>query len=793
MSTVARLTVAAACAVALASAALVPVFQDLGWLLSTLGAVVAVAAASAGARRIGLPRLLQPLAGMLGLLAYVCLTYAGSTLAYGVLPGGETLRVLRETIGVGLLEVEALAPPVPTSTGLVLLAVLGVGGIAVLVDTLGATMRQPAIAGLPLLLLFAVPAAVLPDGLGWWPFALGAAGWLGLLLVDGSDAVSRWGTPLRGGGRSAGVDPGLGRVGRRIGAAALGVAVIVPAMVPGLDSRLLGGGNGDGGSGGGGTTRTFDPLLQLVGQLRQPDPPGRLLRYTTDDPQPDYLRMTTLDLYSDRTGWSSSGLSGNPKRDRVQDGIPTPPASSRLVGRTVTTEIDVATLGGHWLPAPMTPTDVEVDGRWLWDEQAQTIFSKPNRLEDLRRPYTVQSRRVDPTPEQLRASVGTPSGISEVYAEPPVITDTVRALIDRTVADATTDYDKVAAIQALFRDRSNGFRYTETTAAPSFTSPDALQTFLEARRGFCEQYASAMAAMVRSLGIPARVAVGFTSGTKQSDGTYLVTTSDAHAWPEVWFNGAGWVRFEPTPQRDDADVTVPGYTTPPVETPDAETPATTPTTAPAPQASAAPADPNAVDRADDLTPAAQGGTDRGRGGAALEVLGWALLAAALLSLPALLAAARRRRRWATPGPLAAWGQVCDDAVDVGHTWRPADSPRAAAAHLADARSLPAEAALALHRLAVAAERARYARPGSSGGADTATLHDDVRQVRTALLAGATGEQRWVARLAPPSTLRWASAGLGAAMADLLDRFDSLVSGANARLRSVGWLRRRPAA
>ncbi|MCW2679814.1 MAG: transglutaminase domain protein, partial [Frankiales bacterium] len=196
MSTRDRLTVAAALAVALASAALVPVFEGFGWLLRVLLAIAVVAGASALARRAGLPRVLEPVAGLLGLGLYTGFVFARSTLSFGVVPGAETVRSLGRTIGLGLLDVEELAPPVPANAGLVLLAVLGVGAIAVLVDLLAVTCRQAAVAGLPLLLLFAMPAAVLPGGLGWWPFALGAAGWLGLLLADGSDAVSRWGTPL---------------------------------------------------------------------------------------------------------------------------------------------------------------------------------------------------------------------------------------------------------------------------------------------------------------------------------------------------------------------------------------------------------------------------------------------------------------------------------------------------------------------------------------------------------------------------------------------------------------------
>ena len=791
MSTRDRLTLAAALAVALAAAALVPVFDGLGWVVRVLAAVVVVAAGAALARRARLPRLLEPLAALAALAAYVALVFARPTLAFGFLPGSETLRVIGETIGLGLLDVEELAPPVPTRPGLVLLAVLGVGGIAVLVDALAVTLRRPAVAGLPLLLLFAVPAAVLPDGLGWWPFALGAAGWLGLLLADGSDTVSRWGTPLRSAGRGPVTpDPGLGRVGRRIGAAALGVAVIVPALVPGLDNRLLGGNGVGDGLGGSRTTTTYNPILELGGQLRLPEPGRPLLRYTTDDPTPDYLRLTTLDVFDEDAGWSSSELSADPQDDAVQDGIPAPIDTAQVAATQVTTTIDPGRIDGPWLPTPFPPNRIEVEGRWLWDEESQTVFSTRTSLGELDdRPYTVRASRIEPTAELLRTSSGVPGEISENYVAPPTLTPVVRQLLDRTVAGAETDYDKVAAIQALFRDRENGFRYSESSEVPGFDQPDALERFLAGKRGFCEQYASAMGALVRALGLPARVAVGFTPGSRREDGSYVVTTSDAHAWPEVWFSGAGWVRFEPTPRIE--QVTTPDYTRPPVEAPETETPDPAAEQAPESAAPAAPTDPGAIDRGEDLGPAAGTNPDGGLSERAVTSLLVALAALLLLAVPAALAALRRRRRWASPGPLTAWDQVCDDAVDVGHAWRPADSPRAAAAHLASSRSLSGPAAEALDRLAVGAERARYARDGAAlSAADEAAA--DVRTVRGALLAGATRSERWAARLAPPSTLRWAGSGLGGLTADALDRFDSGMSALGERLRPRG-LRRRPAA
>jgi transglutaminase-like putative cysteine protease len=777
-----RLTVAAAIAVLLASAALVPVYAGLGWLPEVVGAVAAVAAASGFARSRRVPALLQPVAGLLALAAYVVVVYARSTLRGGVLPGAETVNRVRTLLGEGLLDVEALAPPVPTTPGLVLLAVLGVGALAAVVDLVAVALARPATAGLPLLLLFAVPSGTVVGGVGWWPFALGAAGWLGLMLVEGAGRASRWGAAARNASPAPSYDdPGVHRVGRRIGAAALGVAFIVPALVPGLDARLFGTGSGSGFGNGSRSTTTYNPITELGGQLRLPAP-RTLLTYRTDDPSPDYLRLTTLDVFNG-DGWSSSTLTGT-KDNAVSKGIPAPIGLDSTLTRPVTTEITVEQLDGPWLPVTFPPRDIALDGPWLWDRKAETVFSTRRRLQNVEEPYRVTATRVEPSAEQLRTGGSVPKEIALSAVAPPV-TPYVRELTAEVVAGKTTAYDRVAALQAFFTDRGNGFRYSEEATVPGTNSPDALENFLRprGRRGFCEQYASAMAAMVRVLGLPARVGVGFTPGERQGDGLYEVTTSDAHAWPEVWFPDAGWVRFEPTPRSE--QVTVPDYTRPPVDLPagDPQAAAPTPTDTPSAGPGGEPLSPDGRTplEGDAGTAAPVGGPadDGSRRGAVALVL---LAVLALLLLPRALAALRRRRRWADPSPAVAWAQVHDDAVDVGHRWRTTDSPRAAAAHLLASRPLPAPAAEALHRLAACAERDRYARPSAAQDeASVPALQADAQRVRAGLLSAAGPRQRWAARLLPASTLRWATSGLGALVADGLDRVDDTLAAIGRRL------------
>ncbi len=110
---------------------------------------------------------------------------------------------------------------------------------------------------------------------------------------------------------------------------------------------------------------------------------------------------------------------------------------------------------------------------------------------------------------------------------------------------ARTPYAAAIDLESWFRSRG-GFRYTDH---PSVFGPAPLVGFVaETRAGYCQYFAGAMALMLRYLGVPARVAVGFSSGSYDAKtGVWTVTDHDAHAWVEVWFRGYGWLPFDPTP------------------------------------------------------------------------------------------------------------------------------------------------------------------------------------------------------------------------------------------------------
>jgi len=120
----------------------------------------------------------------------------------------------------------------------------------------------------------------------------------------------------------------------------------------------------------------------------------------------------------------------------------------------------------------------------------------------------------------------------------------VRRLAEEITLGSATDYDKAEAIVAWLR---TNIRYDRASPGPP-EDVDPVEWFLfESRRGFCDYYASAAVLMLRSVGVPSRLAVGFDQGQRDADlGRYTVTAADNHAWPEVYFPGFGWLEFEPT-------------------------------------------------------------------------------------------------------------------------------------------------------------------------------------------------------------------------------------------------------
>ena len=257
-----------------------------------------------------------------------------------------------------------------------------------------------------------------------------------------------------------------------------------------------------------------------------------------------YWRLTALDEF-DGTLWKSSyGTDG-------ADGELPRAVDSAVETETVRQQVTIEALNAVWLPAAFEPHSLDAPGTDVgWDEDSSTLIVDRDVPTSDGLAYNVTSNVPRWTAEELR-TVGDelPEDIADQYlALPANMSPNITALAETFTAGATTPYDRAMALQAFLRNEP--FVYDDTVG-PGHNS-DALVEFLfRTRRGYCEQFAGSFAALARAAGLPTRVAIGFTWGAQDPEEPtlYRVRGIHAHAWPEVYFHGFGWVPFEPTPGR----------------------------------------------------------------------------------------------------------------------------------------------------------------------------------------------------------------------------------------------------
>ncbi|MET9608351.1 DUF3488 and transglutaminase-like domain-containing protein [Streptomyces sp. NPDC006512] len=779
------MTLFAMLATLLTSWSLAPLVESSGWLLQAAALLGVQAAVGAGARRVPLARSLTVAAQLLVSLLMLALLFAGKAESTGSGPLAFLVTDFGALFQQGVRDVGEFAIPAPTTDGIRLLLLAGVLLIGLLVDVLAVTVRTAAAAGLPLLALYSV-AAGLSAGQGgaWFSFLLAGGGYLMLLLSEGRDRLAQWGRVFGAapsgrvsaasgyGGGSGGRAVAPVRTGRRIGVAALGLALAVPAVLPALGGGMLGGGEDGSGGGTGGTISAVNPLVSLQSSLNAQD--NRVvLRYRTDSPQlgEQYLRILALDEFNG-VKWEASGrpLTDVPERLPAPSGLSERVRESASEVRTTVSASD--TYAQRYLPMPYPATQVDIGGKWRFEPAGRTLVGDQlgkDRFQNVQgAQYTVRSLLLRPTAQQLQSAPGPNPFVQAEYTKlpdnlPPVVADTAR----RVTAGARDDYTRAVRLQDFFAV-NGGFRYD--TKVSSGTGSQAIARFLNDKEGFCVHFAFSMAAMSRTLGIPARVAVGFTPGEKQSDGSVNVSMRDAHAWPELYFEGIGWTRFEPTPR---AGISVPDYSRTEAPAPQPSSPSALPSQ-PVAQPSTAPS------KADECPPelkklgecggpALKQDTASGSGGLPVgAVLGWTgatLAVLVLLLLPLLWRGRVRARRLGSGEVLLAWRELGDAAWDVGVPPDGALSPRGAAARVVLLGRLEPETAEAVHRVAGAVERALYAPPGAD--LSYPGLTGDVLLARAGLLAGAGRGGRLRALLLPRSAARvsWAVSARWAALSE----------------------------
>ncbi|WP_448629648.1 transglutaminase family protein [Cellulomonas soli] len=436
-----------------------------------------------------------------------------------------------------------------------LIVVTGALAVLLLADLLAVGLGLTAWSGLPLLGMWA-PAVLLGFPGDVWPLAWTALAYLLLLALSAAPPGARSDRP------------------RRVGTAVVSAAAVVTltlvagpavATLPGWSSVRVPG-LGSGAVGPLRLSEDLDLRESLGDRSGQP-----VLRYSVSDAEPARsdsddpliaqspapptvsarlvgpLRAFTLATFDGRSwqredadslvGWDPAQLLSSDPALLFTD--PDPQA-----GVLAQVDIEIAGLREDHLPVATFARTVVVDGGWQYDPLRDEVVGSGGTRAGMS--YQMLVQVPDLTADDLRgAPVGRFEGVEQYLAVPQTERSEDIAQTARDVtAEATTPYERALALQTWFRSTQN---FTYDTRVAAARTDDAVWDFLTSRRGYCVQFATSMAVMARSLGIPARVGVGFLPGTSQGDGTYTVTGRQAHAWPELFFEGAGWVRFEPTP------------------------------------------------------------------------------------------------------------------------------------------------------------------------------------------------------------------------------------------------------
>src|SRR5579863_10485552 len=575
-----RMTWTVAFACALSSTVLYPLLLGTTWFYVGLGAIITVAGSGALSRLRTLPVVVCLAISVAGLLLYLNLVFEVRHSWALVIPTPGSLSRLFDLAGTGFTDAGRFAAPAQELPSLILIAAGGIGITAIMADLIAVRLRSTALAGLPLLVLFTVPITMNAqhENLGTAVvFSLGTAGYLAMLSADGRERIRVWGRlvslwrtgPLhevalgpgrrgseregRSGGRGQGAGPdtrALAAAGRRVGLASVVLALAIPLIVPGLHpGRPFATGPGIGGNAPGqGGAALPDVLAQTLSQLRQTHP-TQVLAYTTsasptlqrDDAQ--YLHQWVLDTLGDPgTGWEVTSYYTGATQATA---LPSPPGLTVFTAATpVTTTVTTVTRGAltsssapTFLPVPYPESRVSVAGTWLTDPEFM-VFSAANAADV--ESYQVTSYAVDPTPQELETAAAPPlsSLTGDLQLPSAYRTPALLHLADAMTAGDHTEYDKVTALA----DWLSGSEFTYDEGAKSFDTPDGLLNFLDkTRKGVCVQSAYAMTVLTRLLGIPARMVQGYTAGT-QAKNHYVVKSSDAHVWTEVYFSGYGWMR-----------------------------------------------------------------------------------------------------------------------------------------------------------------------------------------------------------------------------------------------------------
>lgn len=758
-----------ACAATLAAVlGLTTLTVTASWMGVAVWTCLAVAVAGIGMRRLTSRGVLVVL-GQTVLVAWlIAVIFVGDRLTWGV-PGPSAWGRIGELLQDCVEVMQKYAAPIPDTRGVELAIVLGVTALALGVDYLAVTRSAPAAAGLPLLTAFLTAAANSGSALHPFYFILAALVWMVLVSRQGQWSVRRWSTTVASprtptSARDVESDAlgGFGTSARQFGVLALVAAVAVPAIVPHLPTRFIldGVGHSDTAEGRGGRVG-FNSTLDLTRSL-QDGTQNPVLTYRTSAPgTPPPLRVVVTSDYVDGEWRTRPG--GTPRtQDLAAASVVSPQVA--VTERTMTVEANELEPPHIASPQPVVRADFGATA-WGVDPRTSDLYVR-SRTDG----YSLTYREVNVTAEQLKSGLpGAPTGQGDPEVAASLVLDpgsapVVTQLADQvtSAAQAGTAYDSAVAIQEWLRS-GGGFTYSLQLVRPvvdgtGATVTNPLSAFLVSKQGYCVQFASAMVMMARAKGIPARMAIGFLPGTS-SEGKYTVHAADAHSWPELYFPGAGWLRFEPTPASRTG--TPPAYTSVPAGdagntnvrggVDDQGNPLVAPSAEPRDngglQDTSAPGAAGPVPIRDRFTAWFEDGSNL-----VLLAVGLGLLGTLVLPLTARVAHRRRRLRAANRAELAEaqWQELVSRLRDLGVSPPTGGTLRQWQRHYAREAYLDEDAEQSMGQVVATLERTRYGRPG----AEPLSMTEDIRRVSKAAAVSRSHRHRVRAFFLPGDAVQW---------------------------------------
>ncbi|MEO6702834.1 MAG: DUF3488 and transglutaminase-like domain-containing protein [Jatrophihabitantaceae bacterium] len=524
------------------------IFTDWSWLTVSIGCALPYLIIVAGLRYLGPARWWHSVVGLIASVLMLLWVFVPQHLGFGVVPSPTSLRDIGSLVRQARNSMQAEHAPLHSTNALRLLVAAALVGLACLTDVLGVLLRRPLLAAAPLLEVLAVASATSSRSANPIWFAAAAIGFL-LILLSGTRLQDRaWGPS---------VDGSAGRLGggRRMAVTGIVAALLVPLLLPSVPSNLLARAahhNGTGGLGDGSGTGqvVLSSLASLRGSLQLSTPKTLFEVDVSAGPSPFYIRQEVDDLFTN-DGWQPSGNAfTEPTRLPLSDqNFPIDPVNgSTAHTEAISARFTIESLGGKTLPLLSNPQALRTPNVGSWNSRTASV-NDVNLQRNLS--YTEDVQQLSPTVAELRAapdwSRSPDAKLNAQYLQLPAnLPAPVTELAATLISGKTSAYDKAFAISDYFTNGKNGFVYSLNPKPQD--SRGALVTFLSEKQGYCQQYAAAAAVLMRQAGLPTRVIVGYAHRDPDVNGRILVTTADAHAWVEVYFQGIGWIPFDPTPR-----------------------------------------------------------------------------------------------------------------------------------------------------------------------------------------------------------------------------------------------------